>query len=308
MNTTIDENKYTGVGLGNFDGLHIGHMELIDTLVSECKRLNLQSVVYTFDNHPDDVIKGARTSIILPKEQKMAMLESRNVDVLCFEKFDENYCHISAEEFVEEILVKKLKAKLVVVGFNYRFGYMGKGDTKLLKDMGKEFDFEVLVIDPIEVNDEVVSSTAIRENIVKGDIEKVNSFLGRHYSVEGVVVKGKMLGQRELFRTANIRVDNTEENVLYPAFGVYVTRTIVDDRVYNSITNIGMNPTIGDEKDVVVETHIFNFGNEIYGDKIVVEFYNRIRPEIKFSNVEELKSQIEMDIDYTDIYFKHLEV
>ena len=192
----LDRNIYTGVGLGNFDGLHIGHMALIGTLISECRLNGLASVVYTFRKHPENILrKNLVNPLITSNDQKIRVLEAQDIDWLYYQDFDEEFSHLSPEDFIKNILVDGLNMRLAVVGFNYRFGYMGKGDPELLKRLGDKYGFRVIVVPPVRVNSEIVSSTLIRQYIKKGKMERVFQLLGRHFSLKGMVVDGRRIGR-----------------------------------------------------------------------------------------------------------------
>ena len=215
----------TGIGLGNFDGLHVGHMHLINTLISECKLNSLDSVVYTFVKHPENILrKKLFTPLLTSINKKTELLEKTRLDYLCFDEFDEDYSRMKPETFVSEILVGKLHMKLAVSGFNYRFGYKGEGDDEMLKELGHKYDFKTIIIPPIKINNEVVSSTVVRQNVVKGNMDKVFDLLGRHYSITGIVEKGKKIGSKIGFPTANI---HPEEYLLMPSEGVFYNKNIV---------------------------------------------------------------------------------
>ncbi|HHV58793.1 MAG TPA: bifunctional riboflavin kinase/FAD synthetase [Clostridiaceae bacterium] len=295
----IDEQ--CGVGLGMFDGLHIGHMALINTLVNESRLLGLKSVVYTFSSHPENILSGkAFNSLITLQDKKVELLSETKVDYLYFEDFNESYCRMSPEEFVTAILLDKLGMKLAVAGFNYRFGHKGQGDVNELKRLGEKYGFKVIIIPKIKINNEVVSSTLIRGYIKSGKMDRVFELLGRHYSITGKVTSGKKIGSQIGFPTANIEPDNA---LAIPPFGVYITVTIIDGVKYNSITNIGLNPTVGVLEHPVVETHILNFDGDLYDKKIEVFFIAKLRGEKTFKNKSELKKQICMDIDSAKKYF-----
>ena len=290
-----------GVGLGNFDGLHIGHMTLINTLICESKLNSLESLVYTFKKHPENIIrKKLLTPLITTVNKKVELLDKTDLDCLYFDKFDESLSRMKPEAFVKDILVARLNIKLAVAGFDYRFGYMGQGDTELLKGLGKEHGFKVLVVPPVKVDDEVVSSTSIRKCIVAGDMEKATKLLGMHYSITGKVLTGKKLGRVLGYPTANL---NPEEYIILPHEGVYVTKTLVNKQVYFSVTSVGKNPTVEENGSVSVETYILDFENNIYGENIEVFFISKLRDEKKFSSIEELVFQIEKDVLKVRQYF-----
>ncbi len=304
-NNTIDTvTRYTGVGLGNFDGLHIGHMALINTLISECKLHGLKSVVYTFIKHPDHMLRKALISpLITANEQKTQLLASTELDYLYYEEFDEEYSQLSPDEFIKNILMDKLKIKLAVVGFNYRFGYMGRGDSEYLKRAGKKLGFRVIVMPPVKVNAEIVSSTLIRSYIRRGKIDRVFQLLGRHFSLTGTVVCGRHIGRTLGFPTANI-LANPE--MVIPANGVYITKTRLEGRWLNGITNVGVAPTVRGENIFSIETHLFEYEGDLYGKPIEVCFIQRLRGERKFENIVALKKQVAEDIEETRRYWEVL--
>ncbi len=291
---TPPEGKNCGVGLGNFDGLHRGHMALINTLQNECMLHDLHSVIYTFKKHPEHILrKKLYTPLIMTMEHKARILEKTGIGSLCFQEFDEEFSRMVPEAFIEKVLVEKMRVKLVVVGFNYRFGYMGKGDTELLRRTGSRLGFNVIVIPPVKVREEVVSSTVIRQHIQKGKMEKVFELLGRHFSVPGKVITGKRVGRTLGFPTANML---PERYLVMPATGVYITRTLYQGRWYDSVTNVGQCPTVKQDSEVTLETHMMGFEGELYGQDIEVFFLKKLRNEKKFETREELINQIQQDI------------
>lgn len=300
----IQDSKYCGVGLGNFDGLHRGHMALINTLLEECRINDLHSVVYTFKKHPEHILrKKLFTPLIMTVEHKTRLLEKTGLEYLYFQEFDEEFSRISPESFVEEILIKKLRTRLVVVGFNYRFGYMGRGDTELLKKLGKKYGFKVIVIPPVKISNEIVSSTLIRKYIMKGQMEKAYELLGKHFSVPGRVTTGKKIGSTMGFPTANIV---PAKFLVMPSSGVYITRTLYQGNWYDSVTNVGKSPTIKNDNEITIETHMMGFAGELYGEDIEVFFLKKLRDEKQFKTREELINQIKLDIEKAKMYKKHL--
>jgi len=295
------EKRSAAVGLGNFDGLHIGHMTLVNTLISEARLNGLKSVIYTFTKHPENIIrKKLFTPLLTTVSKRIQILGETQLDYLYFDEFDEEYSRMEPESFVKEILLEKLGAGLVVAGFNYRFGFMGRGDAELLAKLGEKYDFRVIIIPPVRVGTELVSSTAIRQYVSEGDMESVFRLLGRHYSITGEVADGRHLGRRIGFPTANL---HPEAYLIMPSNGVYITKTLLDGKIYNSLTNVGVNPTFGDISGTSVETHILDFDEDIYKNSIEVFFLTKLRNEIKFRNAGELSVQISRDINDAKKYF-----
>ncbi len=286
-------NQSFGIGLGNFDGIHLAHKELINTLVDECIKRDLPSMIYTFTEHPVNVLSSNKIKIISTMEKKTAILEGMNVDFLTLCQFNQTFADMEAVDFVKDILVKRYHVKLVIIGFNYHFGYKGLGDVNLLKNMGKEYGFEVISLDPIYFQGEIISSSNIREKIKNGDMIGTKKLLGKYYSMNGRVEYGNRIGTVMGFPTANII---PLRDYALPKYGVYYTNTIVDGKRYESITNLGFNPTIAEGKKVIIETHIFDFSGWLYGKEIEVIFKQFIRNEQKFDNFEQLKEQVLLDI------------
>lgn len=291
----------TGVGLGNFDGLHIGHMALINTVINESKLNGLQSVVYTFTKHPENILrKKLITPLLTTEAKKTELLSQTALDYLYFDEFDEELSRMKPENFVRDILIDKLRIKLAVAGFHYRFGYKGEGDAEFLKELGGKYGFRVIIIPPIKVDNQLASSTQIREFVAKGQMDSVFSMLGRHYSITGEVLSGRRIGNSLGFPTANIQPENY---LILPSYGVYITRTLLNGKLYHSLTNIGTNPTFGALDKARVETYILDFDEDIYGKNIEVFFLSRLRGEKHFKNRDELIEQMKKDEINTRKYY-----
>lgn len=289
----------TAIALGNFDGVHLGHQEIIKKAVAYSKENKLKSAIFTFSNHPRNLIPGKKEvkNIIYPDE-KAKLIEALGVDYFVNIEFTEEIMKMPPEEYVKSILIDALKAKAIFSGFNYRFGYKAEGDTGLLKKLGEKYGFSLFVSNPVIIDNEVVSSTLIRELIKSGDIDECDKFLGRNYAFRGKVVVGNRLGKSIGFPTSNIMID---ESMVTPPNGVYITYLKYNGVRYPSITNVGVKPTIGEFKKNM-ETHIFNFNKELYDKTVEIEFIEMMRPEAKFSSLDELISQIRNDCDKAKVY------
>lgn len=295
----------SGIGLGNFDGLHVGHMTLVNTLVNESRFNGFKSILYTFTKHPENILrKKLITPLITTEAKKIQLLRETLLDFAYFDEFTEDFSRTEPESFVKDILVDRLKMKLAVAGFDYRFGYKGQGDTNLLKHLGEKYNFKVVIIPPIKVENEIVSSTLIRKAVDKGDMDKAFKLLGRHYSVTGKVSEGRQIGNKIGFPTANLY---PEDYLVIPHTGIYITKTLIDGVLFNSVTNVGYNPTFEKLEKASVETHILDFDRDIYDRNIEVHFISRIRGEKKFSSKEELIEQINKDVLKTREFFKSYE-
>lgn len=286
--------KNCGVALGNFDGFHLGHMVLINILKYMCINYDSKSLVYTFDKNSKNITrKKFITPIITTIEQRISILQSEGIDYLYLQEFNEEFSTFEPEEFVYNVLVQKLNVKFVVVGYDYRFGYKGRGDISYLRKLGEKYSFFIFEVPKVQINDEKVSSTLIRSLITCGDVNKAYQLMGRCFSIVGEVIHGEKIGRKIGFPTANILLT---ENYVVPKEGVYASLTKVNNKVYRSLTCIGTRPTFTNGSKTSIETYIVDFSYDIYGEKIEVIFYNRIRKNIKFESVDELIDQMNQDL------------
>lgn len=292
-------NKKTAVALGNFDGVHVGHRRILEDAVRIARENDMLAVCFTFSVHPKEVMDdGIR--FISTEEDKMRMLSEIGIDATVSIPFDEKIMKTKAQDFIDDILCGTLNAGAVCCGFNYRFGDRASGDADMLREQGAKHGLRVSVHEPVEIDGETVSSTAIRELIEKGDMKRCAEYLGRPYSLSGRVSTGNSLGSRIGFPTANFKVP---EMLVIPPNGVYFTNTVYKGDSYGSITNIGVKPTVG-TYDKSVETNIFGFTGRIYGECITVEFLEFRRPEKKFANVDDLRHQIAKDTEAAKAHHK----
>lgn len=289
------ENRFnTAVALGNFDGIHIGHQDLIKIMVIKAKEKGLKPSLLLFDTHTKSVLDTDSPQCITDIDQKIEIVEKLGVEIIYIIKFDKELMKLTADEFISKILIEKMNAKLIVVGFDYRFGYKASGDSDYLKKLSTEYDFDLEVLNPVKNEGVIVSSSHIRQLIKEGKMEEVETVLQRPYSILGEVIQGASRGSKLGFPTANI---DLKDNYVVPRSGVYKTYTEVDGKLYNSATNIGYNPTFN-KKDKILkfETYILDFNENIYGKTIKVYFKRHIRDDIKFNNVDDLVSQMKLDI------------
>ena len=311
---SLDEIKNiesTAVALGSFDGVHLGHQELIRRTVDAAKDKGLKSGVFTFSNQPKNVIMGEdAVKNILYKKEKEEIIASLGVDYLFDVPFTKDVMTLPKDRYVKELLIDRCGAKLISCGFNHRFGFKAEGDTKFLEEFGREEGYAAIVMEPYTVDGNVVSSTLIRTLIASGRVDKCPDYLGRYYAINGEVVVGNRLGRTIGFPTSNLMIDFS---MVTPPNGVYVTFCTYNGKRYPSVTNVGVKPTIKkqsgeiaekktDSKDSSkfervknVETHIFDFDTELYGKTIKVEFLRKLRDEVKFDNIEDLSEQIVRD-------------
>ena len=282
------------VTVGNFDGVHLGHQMLFSEVVTNAYNNKGTSVVVTFDPHPLQVLRPEiGIKLISTYEQKVELISYAGIDVLVVIPFTREFATTSAESFVDDILIRTIGVKELVVGYDYAFGKGRQGNIEFLKEQGEQKGFPVSVVEPFYVDDMLASSTKVRELVNEGRMMDVKKLLGRSYQIRGMVQEGKKRGGPVVgFPTANLHIS---EEDLCPRHGVYVTQVVYDGKCYGGVLNIGYNPTFGGNQ-LSVETHIFDFNQEIYGKKIKINLLKFLRGEQKFSGPAELADQIKEDI------------
>ncbi len=282
------------VTIGNFDGVHLGHQLLFSEVVRLAHLHHGTSVAVTFDPHPLKVLRPGGIRLISTTRQKIELIETAGIDVLVVIPFEMDFAAITAEHFVDDILVGTIGVRELVVGYDYAFGRGRRGNIDFLKERGREGGFPVTVIDACYEGGMLVSSTKIRELVAAGRMRDVRRLLGRYYQIRGEVQRGRQRGGRVVgFPTANLKIS---EEDLCPKRGVYVTQVVYDGKCYGGVSNIGYNPTFGGDR-LVAETHIFDFDDDIYGRPIKINLLRHLRGEKKFSGPDELASQIRRDIE-----------
>lgn len=303
--TSLDaelKNKYpaTVIALGTFDGLHLGHTDVINTAKNYAERSGLKLAVFTFSNHPLALIRPDLVPVrIISAEEKIKLLESFGVDYLINIPFTEDFAALSPDEFLERLAC--FNYRCLVVGENFTYGFLGSGKTETLERGGRKNGFDVIVRPLVKMNGNVVSSTGIRNLIQAGHIEYANRMLGRAYSITGKIVHGEQRGRKLGFPTANIELLHGEMAV--PAPGVYAVTASIEGSIYEGMGNIGNNPTFNDVEHARLEVNLFNCSGDLYGKTMSVQFHKYIRAEKKFSGVEELCRQIEEDKKAIKTYF-----
>ncbi|MFD1615725.1 bifunctional riboflavin kinase/FAD synthetase [Gelatiniphilus marinus] len=294
----------TVVTIGTFDGVHIGHQKIVKRLIDAAKQEGLKSVILTFFPHPRMVLqKDSSIKLINTIKERHTILKALGLDYLLIKKFTTAFSRLSAEDFVKQILVDKLQAKKVIIGYDHRFGRNRNADIDDLKRFGNTFNFEVEEISAQDINDVAVSSTKIRKALNEGDIAKANMFLGYNFMITGTVVKGKGLGKPLGFPTANIKVE--EDYKLIPKYGSYIVSSVFNQKKIFGMLNVGVNPTVNGISESI-EVHFFNFKKDIYNKTIQIDLHERIRDEQKFESVEALKDQLAKDKQTAQAYIaKH---
>ncbi len=281
--------------IGKFDGVHLGHQLILDQLKQKAEQLELPSLVILVEPHPEEFFADdaqscpARLTILA---EKIELLESFGIDYVFQLRFDKQLSELSAEDYISDILVEGLGVKSFIVGNDFRFGHQRKGDFKLLERAGEDFGFEVVETAAYERNGHRISSTFIREQLANADFDLVEQLLGRPYSIKGEVVRGKQLGTDLGFPTCNIN----PQRLRIPLHGVFACEVRLGDRYHPAAVNIGYRPTVTESGEALLEAHILDFNEDLYGKTIEVIFRSKIREELKFSGLDELKQQIGVDV------------
>lgn len=285
----------TAISLGNYDGVHLGHRVILEKTIDLARNANIPSVAVTFDPVPKKILQPQTAPpLIQTLKQRLAKLESLGIEHTIVVHFSPEFAQKSPEEFVQQFLVDRLNVQYFVVGENFSFGHQKQGNLSLLKKMGASNDFEVVGIREVYKNGIRISSSQIREFIQQGRMEEAADFLGCPFALTGTIVEGEHLGGKIGIPTANLDF----ENEITPAKGVYVSRASIEGNNYLSVTNVGVRPTFQGKK-LTVEAHLLDFSGDLYGSRMELNFFHRLRDEMRFAGVDELKSQIQRDIERT---------
>ena len=287
----IDIKSDTVLTVGSFDGIHLGHQQILEELKHQASNCECIPTLVTFHPHPKQIL-GNRVELLTPLQEKLQILEKLGLSMVIVIPFTEQFSKTDYQDFVQEILIKKIRMKKMVVGYDHAFGRNREGDPQHLRELGKKLGFSLTVIEPYIIGDELISSSRIREFLHLTQMEKVRELLGRPYSLMGIVEKGENRGAELGFPTANIRP--IQENKLIPQRGVYAVDIMLAGKEYKGMMNIGHRPTFNFDP-LTLEVHIFNFSGLIYRSTIEIMFKKYIREEKRFSTAQELKEQILKD-------------
>lgn len=291
------ENTPKVLSLGMFDGVHFGHISIINLLKSVAQENNLETAILTFWPHPRKVFNpNDEIKLLNTLNEKLNLLENANLDVVFLKSFDENFRNLTGEEFIRQILVEKLNVKHIIIGHDHVFGKNKSGNFELLQKLSKELDFVVQQLDAVKEGEFNISSTKIRNCLANGNIIGANKMLGYHYSVSGKVIDGKKLGRTIGYPTANIEVDELK---LLPKKGAYIVEVYVKNKFYKGMLSIGTNPTVNGDK-LTVEVYILDFNKDIYDEEITVKFRDFLHEEIKFESLEKLIERLDEDKKLTE--------
>ena len=290
----IISGKKSVLTVGTFDGVHLGHREIIRELLNIAKERDLVSSLLTFEPHPKTVVQDTphRIKLLTTLEEKLEILHKIGLERVIIAKFTREFSEMNYKSFVEDILLTRLRASYIIIGYDHSFGRNRIGNFRELESLSKLYDFDLQEVGPFKIEDQTVSSTRIRTCIDEGDMEGASKMLGHHYFLEGIVVKGEGRGQRLSFPTANLMIEN--QNKLTPKEGVYVVECNILGEIFRGMANIGYKPTFGGVSRTV-EVHLFDFNHDIYGEKITVYFIKRLRDEVKFNSEEQLIEQLNLD-------------
>lgn len=292
--------------VGTFDGVHLGHLQILDQLVKTAKKYHEESVLFTFFPHPRMVLqKELDIKLLNTIDERIELLSQTGLDNLIIVPFNKEFSRLSAVEFVRDILVNQLKIKHLIIGYDHHFGRNREGTFDELVEYGNLYGFDVLEISAQDIENVAVSSTKIRNALNNGDIEKATKYLNKPYMITGEVVRGKGVGNKIGFPTANIYVK--ESYKLIPRNGVYIINTFLDNHDYNGIMNIGYRPTLKG-KNKTIEVHLLDFNDNLYSKNLQINLIKRIRDEKKFSTLNDLKHQIQQDEIFARKYINSIEV
>lgn len=299
----LDDLPETVAAIGFFDGIHKGHQKVIKTAVSKARENNMESAVITFHPHPSVVLKKdvQHVQYITPLRQKQEILQKLDIDRLYIITFNKELSTLEPQQFIDHFIIG-LNIKHLVAGFDYSYGHKGKGNMKVIKDHTRGL-FKYTAIGKVELDDEKISSTKIREFLQNGNLEQANQLLGRTLTIHGTVIEGDKRGRTIGYPTANIEVN---PDALLPKAGVYAVKVLYKNEVYEGMASIGYNPTFTPERsDLSVEVNILDYNNDLYGEQLQVEWYWHVRVELTFNNAEELIRQIADDEKRIRNYFYH---
>ncbi|WP_292901033.1 bifunctional riboflavin kinase/FAD synthetase [Nonlabens sp.] len=306
--TNIDQYKASKgavVTIGTFDGVHHGHQKILKRVVSRAQRDSLTSVLLTFFPHPRMVLQPDQDlKLINSIDERVALVASQGIENVVIHPFSLIFSRTTAIDYVKDILVDRLNAKVVVIGYDHRFGINRSASIKELKEYAREFDFEVVEISKKEVEEVTVSSTKIRATLENGSIEITNKYLNRYFSLHGVIIIGKKIGRTIGYPTANLSVK--ESYKIIPAPGVYITSSIINNQRVYGMTNIGTNPTISSDASQTIETYYLDLKEDLYGKEMELFFHKRLRNEEKFPHLTDLVAAMQLDENNTRLYAQQL--
>ncbi|MBQ4875050.1 MAG: bifunctional riboflavin kinase/FAD synthetase [Rickettsiaceae bacterium H1] len=282
------------LAFGNFDGVHLGHQQIIDQVKKSAKENNCKSAILTFNPHPKNFFNPNTNGFYLTEpEQKASIIKQTGINLLYVITFSKDFARVTPESFIKEFLIEKFNARKIIVGSKCFFGKNKSGNLSLLESLSNKYKYKVKKLKNIKIDGKSCSSSEIRKLIQSGELKKANKMLGRNFTIRGLVIKGLQRGKTIGFPTINIPLDD----YVIPQLGVYYAKISINENYHFGIVNIGKRPTFSTNEQILLEMHIFNFDSNIYDKKVSIELTDFIRPEQKFNNAEELKRQIKLDIN-----------
>ena len=296
---TVIVDSPTAVTIGMFDGLHLGHLKVIDGYLSTSQSNHLKTCVISFSNHPADHFTGKRNELLMPMQEKIDAFENLGIDYLVIIPFDAYIVELPAKNFIQELLIGRLKAEKVVLGYDNHFGKNREGSISFINEHFGDV-LETIAIDVAKVDEVIVSSSQIKKYLSEGDITKANAMLGLPFSISGIVVHGKQNGRKIGFPTANMALK--ADNKFIPQLGVYLCQVKIEAGLFFGLTNMGYRPTLNKDDGIHIETHLLDFDGELYGQRIEIQFIEKIRSEKRFDSFEDLKNQIAADLAWARMY------
>lgn len=289
LDNDIKINENYSIALGNFDGIHLGHMQLLKSVINSSINSNLISSVLIFKEHT----RKNSTKLLTNLEQKIEIMKELGIKAVFLKSFDKEFMTLTPKDFVEKFLIEKINAKVIVVGIDYRFGYKASGDTQFLLEYSNANQIKLIIENPVLDENKRISSSEIRNFIEEGKIEKANSLLYKEFTIQGKVIHGNKIGSTLGFPTANLELN---DNYIIPKTGVYLTKIKINNTEYNGLTNVGYNPTFSGNTNIKIETFIIDFSEKIYDQTVYITFKKFIRDEIKFDKIEDLIEQMNNDL------------
>lgn len=295
-----ENRKASAITIGNFDGVHLGHQKILRRVLDRARAEDRMCAVLTFHPHPSRILRPeAAPPLLQTLEQRLAAVGDLGVDAVLVARFDPALAKLSPEDFVRQFLVDAMRAKVVLIGGNFRFGHRQAGDANLLAQLGRRWEFEVEIVPPVTADGVIVSSTAIRNALREGGLDDARLMLGRPFALAGKIQPGTGQGRKLVVPTLNLA---TEQELL-PKSGVYATEALVGGKTYRAATNVGVRPTF-DGARTTIESHLFDFNEILANGDLEVRFWSRLRDERKFSGPAELREQVLRDIDQAKEYFR----
>ncbi len=289
----IKPNPKSVVTVGTFDGMHVAHHKILETLLDKTKAIGGRSVVITFNPHPQEILGKKSVELLMTEEERVVMMSDAGIDEICLIHFDRDFSLVSAEDFLVKLVNEKIGLRELVLGYNHTFGNRAQGTVEFAREVGKKIGFEVDFVDKVLMGGMIVSSSNIRKLLKEGNLTLANEMLGHPYAFEGFVIRGDARGRLLGYPTANLKL--VDERLLIPSFGVYIVEVTVEREKLIGLASIGVRPTFEDSGIPIVEVWISDFDRDIYGKRLKVSFIRRLREEMKFHSADQLIAQMDQD-------------